>query len=234
MEQSERRGSTTFIIQEESSAGAFLTPAVSISIDEGDEDDPSCPIVTTPVNVDDEGHPTQSSTEAYQSFDTVVGAIEDVAVGSEFQALQSFYLSKYWKDFEGDENSESTHEQFMIFQNYSKEMAHLIETHVKRHLGNDFSFSNFIERWYGTLEEQRQSNNSSINSLGVHINEDCSQEASHQNPTHNFHMTCEIESLLFTLTDFCKFKELMIDYRKMLEGKTPTLSVTHQRLDLPH
>ncbi len=48
----------------------------------------------------------------------------------------------------------------MIFQNYSKEMAHLIETHVKRQLGNDFSFSNFIERWYGTLEEQQQQTNS--------------------------------------------------------------------------
>lgn len=127
---------------------------MSISIDEGDED--TTPVSTTSLD----GSISPTTLEAYQSFDTVVGAIEDVAVGSEFQSLQSFYLSKYWKEFEGDENSESTHEQFMIFQNYSKEMAHLIETHVKRQLGNDFSFSNFIERWYGTLEEQQRQTNS--------------------------------------------------------------------------
>lgn len=134
---------------EESTAGPFSTPAVSISIDEGDEDQS----VFSNTSIDGSVSPS----EAYQSFDTVVGAIEDVAVGAEFQALQSFYLSKYWKQFDGDENSESTHEQFVIFQNYSKEMAHLIETHVKRQLGNEFSFSNFIERWYGTLEEKQQS-----------------------------------------------------------------------------
>lgn len=104
---------------EESTSGAFSTPALSISIDESD-DDPTA-AVNTPINIDDST--STSSLEAYQSFDTVVGAIEDVAVGSEFQSLQSFYLSKYWKEFEGDENSESTHEQFMIFQNYSKEMV---------------------------------------------------------------------------------------------------------------
>lgn len=153
-------------------------------------------MVTTPLS-------SSSSLEAYQSFDTVVGAIEDVAVGAEFQALQSFYLSKYWKEFEGDENSECTHEQFVIFQNYSKEMAHLIETHVKRHLGDDFSFSNFIERWYGTLEEPAKEEDNATSSITnasrdlIITAEDCSTGSNHENgPSQSFHMTCEIEVIL--------------------------------------
>lgn len=105
------------------------------------------------------------SSPSTERFEKIIGAIEEIVVAEEFQALQNHYLSTYWTKFseshhQDKENgqaalgaafesfSEDKHEHFKIFQNYSQEMAHLLESQLKKAFRDEhFDFNQFVEEF---------------------------------------------------------------------------------------
>lgn len=93
-----------------------------------------------------------------------------IEIGEEFQSLQNYFLSTYWKKFSESHRaveaseaepvlgatsgdfSEERHEHFKIFQTYSQDMAHLLETHLKKVFRDDnFEFNLFVEEFRSVL-----------------------------------------------------------------------------------
>lgn len=92
-------------------------------------------------------------------------AVCDIYIGEEFQSLQNHFMSTYWTKFSeshrqikedkseavgatSEDFSEEKHEHFKIFQNYSQEMAHLLESQLKKAFRDqNFDFSQFVEEF---------------------------------------------------------------------------------------
>jgi len=147
-------------------------------------------------------------------FDKVIGTLEDIIVGPEFQGLQNYYLSKYWASFgpkDESETGQNTYEDFQIFKDYSQEMSTFLELKLKIIIPS-FNIEDFIrQELCPRIESAKQSEADGSGDCGEIIDN-------------------EVFEMLFTLVDFLKFKDLLVDYGKMMEGKTPNLTVGQTRL----
>lgn len=69
-------------------------------------------------------------------FNRVIGQIEDVVVGPEFQAFQHAFMEKYYERFD-DATEENSMEYFDIFAEYSETMEAFITTALQKCNGVD-------------------------------------------------------------------------------------------------
>jgi len=155
------------------------------------------------------GYCDSTNDEPPSYFDRVVGILEEILVGEEFQGLQKYYLSKYWASFGHRENidgNDNTFEHFQIFKDYSQEMSTFLELRLKTTVPT-FNIEDFIRQELGPRLEAAK-----VEEAQSHLIDN------------------EIFEMLFTLVDFLKFKELLIDYGKAMQGTTPNLSVGQQSL----
>ncbi|XP_058812465.1 ADP-ribosylation factor-like protein 2-binding protein isoform X2 [Topomyia yanbarensis] len=126
----------------------------------------------------------QSSTDY---FDTVIGHIEDIVIGEEFQNLVNQFMNCYYHLFESDDENKIVYTE--IYQKYTN----LVETYIVENLNEKMSFFD-MDRFALELENKKSQ------------------------------VDGEIFELLYTLTDFLAFKDMLIDYKAFKEGAYDELS----------
>uniref|UniRef100_A0A8D8DJG2 ADP-ribosylation factor-like protein 2-binding protein n=2 Tax=Culex pipiens TaxID=7175 RepID=A0A8D8DJG2_CULPI len=126
----------------------------------------------------------QNSTEY---FDTVIGHIEDIVIGEEFQTLVNQFMDCYYLVFEPGEENKIAYTE--IYQKYQ----FLVETFIVESLNDRMRFD--MERFARELETRKSEL-----------------------------LDGEIFELLYTLTDFLTFKEMLLDYKSFKEGAYDELS----------
>uniref|UniRef100_A0A1Q3FSU7 ADP-ribosylation factor-like protein 2-binding protein n=1 Tax=Culex tarsalis TaxID=7177 RepID=A0A1Q3FSU7_CULTA len=127
----------------------------------------------------------QNSTEY---FDTVIGHIEDIVIGEEFQTLVNQFMDCYYLVFEPGEENKIVYTE--IYQKYQ----FLVETFIVESLNDRMRNTFDMERFARELETKRAQ------------------------------LDGEIFELLHTLTDFLKFKEMLLDYKAFKAGVYDDLS----------
>ncbi|ODM93819.1 ADP-ribosylation factor-like protein 2-binding protein [Orchesella cincta] len=163
-------------------------------------------------------------------FVKIVGLVEDILVDEDFQTRQTEYFSRHWKQF-ADENDDRavpldsselqklSTERFNIFRTYSIEMGGFLESELKRSLGEEFEIQDFLHevelrtKQNETLMAQEKGSSGDKHSISPRV----------QQQQQEFETDGEIVDMLLTLRDFGRFQELMVDYSKMMQGKTPDM-----------
>ncbi|CAL8141189.1 unnamed protein product [Orchesella dallaii] len=176
-------------------------------------------------------------------FVKIVGLVEDILVGEDFQTRQTDYFSTHWNQFADEdvdrtvpldslERQKLSSERFNIFRTYSIEMGGFLESELKRSLGEDFEIQGFLHevelrtKQAETLMAQDKTSLSSSTTGGEHLG-GLSRGSQQELETDG-----EIVDLLLTLRDYGRFQELMDDYSKMMQGKTPDMDglVSYRKL----
>ncbi|XP_055522355.1 ADP-ribosylation factor-like protein 2-binding protein [Wyeomyia smithii] len=121
----------------------------------------------------------QNSTEY---FDTVIGHIEDIVIGEEFQNMANQFMDCYYHLFEAGEENKIVYTE--VYQKYTS----LVETFIVKNLNRRMSY---FDMDLFALELETKKNQ----------------------------LDGEIFELLYTLTDFLAFKEMMLDYKIFKEGR---------------
>ncbi|XP_058451944.1 ADP-ribosylation factor-like protein 2-binding protein [Malaya genurostris] len=114
-------------------------------------------------------------------FDAVIGHIEDIVIGEEFQTMVNQFMDCYYHLFESDEENKFVYTE--IYQKYTN----LIETFIVENLNERMSCFD-MDLFALELENKKSQ------------------------------VDGEIFELLYTLTDFLAFKEMLIDYKAFKEG----------------
>ncbi|XP_065073063.1 ADP-ribosylation factor-like protein 2-binding protein [Ochlerotatus camptorhynchus] len=126
----------------------------------------------------------QNSTEY---FDTVVGHIEDIVIGEEFQTMVNQFMDCYYHLFDhGEENK-------IIYTEIYQKYTNLIETFIVESLNDKMSYFD-MDLFALELENKKSQ------------------------------LDGEIFELLYTLTDFLAFKDMVLDYKAFKEGVYDDLS----------
>ncbi|KXJ84320.1 hypothetical protein RP20_CCG012555 [Aedes albopictus] len=126
----------------------------------------------------------QNSTEY---FDTVIGHIEDIVIGEEFQTMVNHFMECYYHLFDQGEENKIVYTE--IYQKYTS----LIETFIVESLNDKMSYFD-MDRFALELETKKSQ------------------------------LDGEIFELLYTLTDFLAFKDMVLDYKAFKEGLYDDLS----------
>uniref|UniRef100_A0A224XZQ6 ADP-ribosylation factor-like protein 2-binding protein n=1 Tax=Panstrongylus lignarius TaxID=156445 RepID=A0A224XZQ6_9HEMI len=127
------------------------------------------------------------SCDTINSFDKIIGIIEDILVDESFQNMQRQFLDQYWDQF--DDGEENRLIYMDIFQLYVRIVEQTIEKKLKETI-NNFE----MEQFYDELRKNQD------------------------------HLDGEVFEMLYTLSDFSAFKEMIFDYKAEKEGKTVDLS----------
>uniref|UniRef100_A0A0V0GCJ8 ADP-ribosylation factor-like protein 2-binding protein n=1 Tax=Triatoma dimidiata TaxID=72491 RepID=A0A0V0GCJ8_TRIDM len=127
------------------------------------------------------------SCDTINSFDKIIGIIEDILVDESFQNMQRQFLDQYWDQF--DDGEENRLIYMDIFQLYVRIVEQKIEKKLKETI-NNFEMGQFYDE--------------------LRKNQD--------------HLDGEVFEMLYTLSDFSAFKEMILDYKAEKEGKTVDLS----------
>ncbi|XP_057329727.1 ADP-ribosylation factor-like protein 2-binding protein [Microplitis mediator] len=122
-----------------------------------------------------------------QSFNEIIGHIEDILIEPKFQETQQHFLEKYWKEFDSEEENKLIY--MNIFEEYHKTIENYIETNLKKIIP-EFSMESLLKYL-----------------------SDYSSE-----------LEGEVFEILYALTDFLAFKEMVLDYKAVKEGKIQDLS----------
>ncbi|XP_053682251.1 ADP-ribosylation factor-like protein 2-binding protein [Sabethes cyaneus] len=121
----------------------------------------------------------QNSTEY---FDTVIGHIEDVVIGGEFQDMVNQFMDCYYHLFETGEENKIVYTE--VYQKYTN----LVESFIVENLNRRMSYFD-MDLFAVELENKKAQ------------------------------LDGEIFELLYTLTDFLAFKDMMLDYKAFKEGR---------------
>lgn len=127
------------------------------------------------------------SCDTINSFDKIIGIIEDILVDESFQNMQKQFLDQYWDQF--DDGEENRLIYMDIFQLYVRIVEQRIEKKLKETI-NNFEMGQFYDE--------------------LRKNQD--------------HLDGEVFEMLYTLSDFSAFKEMILDYKAEKEGKAVDLS----------
>ncbi|ETN62113.1 binder of Arl Two [Anopheles darlingi] len=120
-------------------------------------------------------------------FDTVIGHIEDVVIGQQFQSMINQFMECYYYEFEpGEENK-------IIYTEIYQKYTNMIEAHIVQHLNAKMSCFD-MDLFAMELENKKTQ------------------------------LDGEIFELLYTLTDFLAFKDMVLDYKAYKEGAYDELS----------
>ncbi|XP_014296989.1 ADP-ribosylation factor-like protein 2-binding protein [Microplitis demolitor] len=122
-----------------------------------------------------------------QSFNEIIGHIEDILIEPEFQETQLHFLEKYWKEFDSEEENKLIY--MNIFEEYHKTIENYIETNLKKIIP-EFSMESLLK----------------------YLSD------------YNSELEGEVFEILYALTDFLAFKEMVLDYKAVKEGKIQDLS----------
>ncbi|XP_015127451.1 ADP-ribosylation factor-like protein 2-binding protein [Diachasma alloeum] len=125
--------------------------------------------------------------EKGETFDVIIGHIEDILMEPKFQETQQYFLEKYWREFDSVEENKLIYMD--IFDEYHKAIESYIEESLKRTIPG-FSMESLVK------------------------------QLSDRSPE----LDGEVFEVLETFTDFLAFKEMILDYRAMKEGKVQDLS----------
>lgn len=183
---------------------------------------------------------TASPRISESDFTKIVGLVEDIFVGEDFQTMHSDYFTKHCSKFSETTSAEDsseleklTKEKFQIFRTYSVETAAFLERELKRSLGDPFEIDQFIQeverrtqQVQSTLAQEKaasggeSSGPNSPRSLGA-----TAVDLHRQNQQSDITeiMGGEIFEMLLTLKDYARFQELMVDYLEMVQGNTPNM-----------
>ncbi|XP_063976196.1 ADP-ribosylation factor-like protein 2-binding protein [Diachasmimorpha longicaudata] len=125
--------------------------------------------------------------EIGETFDVIIGYIEDILMEPKFQETQQYFLEKYWREFDSVEENKLIY--MNIFDEYHKAIESYIEESLKRIIPG-FSMDSLVK------------------------------QLSDRSPE----LDGEVFEVLETFTDFLAFKDMILDYRAMKEGKVQDLS----------
>lgn len=195
------------------------------------------------LSVPDEG---KSISSIESEFEKIVGLIEDIFVGEDFQARHSDYFTQHCTQFSkgtdppvGSAELEAlTKQRFDIFRTYSVETAAFLERELQRSLGDKFEIGQFIEE----VEKRQRTAESELAKERARLVASSGvgeQESTEVNPSlprlpdgaeESAHFTeltdamgGEIFEMLLTLKDFGRFQELMGDFLEMVQGNIPDM-----------